>query len=1237
MHASRHVGPMDFWLRWAPRLFLIFGAVAGWAQSVPSSTAPPLTYSNLATAALLKRTEEISRSLSEAGCLPSESFTNTTVQLEGQSVHPSGRVQASCCDYEFRNGFLNRLRRRDLFEDKGPDSLIIKHLTNEVLTLTTQEATNRAWQVLERLSYDPQGVREVYRLKVTDEKMIGSPVRNGGPDFPADLHFAGELISRKKIQIRVDMAPADTGPFGGRTTPTIGLQFLATSGELLEASLPDSASFSALHLRGPEEITITQAADLAPPLFFIVTNRLAGAEATKPKPDVEEAIGSAWQALQLALGTNSPKLILVADNLNDPQGVSAAVQRRARGIPWAGVSHFFRFNLPFATAQLENMARDHRGICLLAIAGPVDIRADLLRDLDDVATPSFSGGDNQAWQEAWKQLRQRQLNLLNPRLSELLERLGRPEAFPDHALFLLMAKNHFPATLVVEELESRLRGKMQVYPFLGVNEYPPRGGGVTYFNGTVYSNAMAAVRLSGFLPLQFDVTRQMALRMASLTNMPNYNPERLRMLQSTPPPRIISGEISAPVRNLAGSFGPQPLEELVEFFGLENIRMLRAGERLEVSELRRLRQSEEAPKKPSPLEGFAVIAEGKALGPEAVGSLNSALLSESNHVGGGMSSGEWPSSVIVFRVSRGKEWANVFFWFGTSEVGVKFYGDSGKLIRETSPLFVWSRQALLELARKALPESSSLAQADKPRAPAEPSGIAPGRPGPISLETKEIPLAPNPPEWLRWEGWFGLSKDMRHVAYHARQRDKWRVFRDGTPGRTWDAVRWHRFSPDGAHLAYEARENGQYFVVLDEKEGEHFSGIDYPFQFSPDSARLGYVATIEKGKQCVVIDGKRGPVFDTVFPTSFTFSDNSLHFAYAGRRGDRCSAVKDGEEVLQADEMVMDSGPGKTLWPILSPDGSRMACAVRRGGQWWMVLDRVESSPWDSILDLSLEGPSAGFSPDGKHFSYAAERKDKRFVVIDEKENPGAWFYGATFSPDGNHAAFVRASESGASNNWWAVVLDGVMGKKFFGEIVRPVFSPDGKRLAYGVSEGRDGNFVALHGAKQSEYYKDVQSISFSSDSKHMAFIANKEDRTVLVVDGKENFMSDSPSGDIRSDYFTFSPDSKRLAYIAHHGGGAYVVIDGSEYGPYYELSPMSEQAYIYFSSDSRHFAFMANHDDKRYTPRHHLLVVDGVEHPVPGEWLTESLLRWDSPTALHCLVMGEDKLYRLEARIAEK
>ncbi|MGH7970735.1 MAG: hypothetical protein ACREIC_18570, partial [Limisphaerales bacterium] len=418
------------------------------------------------------------------------------------------------------------------FEDKGPDSLIIKHLTNEVLTLTTQQATNRACQVLERLSYDSQRVRELFRLRITDTIMDAYPVRNAGPDFPADLHFAGELISRKKIKIRVDMTLMDAKSFGERPQPTINLLFLATSGELLEVWLLDPAGLSALHLPGPEPITITQAADLAPPLFFMVTNRLAAAEAVKPMPAVEQAIDGAWQALQARLGTNTPKLILVADNLNDPAGVSAALQRRVGGIPWAGVSYFFPFDLPFDSAQLENLARDRRGICLLAVAGPVDIRAELLRGLEDVPTPSYNATDNQAWQEAWKQLRQQQLELLNPRLSELLERLGRPESFPDHALFLLMAKNRFPASLAGEELQTRLRKKMQVYPLMGVYEYQSPGGGVTYFNGTVYSNAMAAVRLSGFLPLEFDITRQMALRMASLTNMPNYNPERLRILQS---------------------------------------------------------------------------------------------------------------------------------------------------------------------------------------------------------------------------------------------------------------------------------------------------------------------------------------------------------------------------------------------------------------------------------------------------------------------------------------------------------------------------------------------------------------------------------------------------------------------------------------------------------------------------------------------------------------------------------
>ena len=133
----------------------------------------------------------------------------------------------------------------------------------------------------------------------------------------------------------------------------------------------------------------------------------------------------------------------------------------------------------------------------------------------------------------------------------------------------------------------------------------------------------------------------------------------------------------------------------------------------------------------------------------------------------------------------------------------------------------------------------------------------------------------------------------------------------------------------------------------------------------------------------------------------------------------------------------------------------------------------------------------------------------------------------------------------------------------------------------------------------------------------------------MVVLDGKELRKSDNGNNDLHMGSFTFSPDSRRWAYIGERKGKTYAVISGAEYGPYdYLREPLARDAYIYFSPDSRHFAFHATRDSQQY------LVVDGVEHEIQGQWLSNSLLRFDSPTKSHGLVMGKDHIVRIEAEI---
>jgi glyoxylate utilization-related uncharacterized protein len=189
------------------------------------------------------------------------------------------------------------------------------------------------------------------------------------------------------------------------------------------------------------------------------------------------------------------------------------------------------------------------------------------------------------------------------------------------------------------------------------------------------------------------------------------------------------------------------------------------------------------------------------------------------------------------------------------------------------------------------------------------------------------------------------------------------------------------------------------------------------------------------------------------------------------------------------------------------------------------------------------------------------------------------------------------------------------------------------------VKEQLGVEYAVVHGGAEFEDYYAPGEIFFSPDNRHMAFLGSAYGRSFFIVDGQEHLKSDDPhGGDIRSNDFTFSPDSKRWAYTAQFKDKKFAVVSGANYGPYDYLSVPDEEAYVYFSPDSHHFAFMATRDSSRtnYWGRQYL-VVDGLEHMIEGDWLSGSVLRFDSASKLHGLVMGKERIYRLEAQIIEK
>lgn len=115
----------------------------------------------------------------------------------------------------------------------------------------------------------------------------------------------------------------------------------------------------------------------------------------------------------------------------------------------------------------------------------------------------------------------------------------------------------------------------------------------------------------------------------------------------------------------------------------------------------------------------------------------------------------------------------------------------------------------------------------------------------------------------------------------------------------------------------------------------------------------------------------------------------------------------------------------------------------------------------------------------------------------------------------------------------------------------------------------------------ESQKYDYIQSLTYSPDSRSLAYVASSDESIFIVKDGVElTKYKGLSSGPI------YSPDSKSFAYIAEMNGKEFIVKDGLELTKYGDVS------HPFYSSDSKNFIYRAFSDsDNKY-----FMVKNGVE-----------------------------------------
>jgi WD40 repeat protein len=388
-------------------------------------------------------------------------------------------------------------------------------------------------------------------------------------------------------------------------------------------------------------------------------------------------------------------------------------------------------------------------------------------------------------------------------------------------------------------------------------------------------------------------------------------------------------------------------------------------------------------------------------------------------------------------------------------------------------------------------------------------------------------------------------------------------------------------SGDNRHIAYASSYSGArpnlQCVVIDGQPGPPFPEVRPQGRgalvFSSDGHRVAYKAlTGENGKWFVVVDATAGPLYDYV--SNLTFSPDGKHLAYMAYVGENHFVVMDGQAgppFVAADHLTF------------GPDSERVAYIAteiaKTGLKFLVDLDGQRGPQYDTIASLS-------FTPDSKHVIYTAQLNQKSFVVVDGRPAKEFKSYiDPVVSPDGTRIAYTIET----AGNQYAAIEDGVVGAEY-DRINCLTFSPDSKRLAYIAQESRK-NVVVLDG--QADPHFDAVSFTslvFSPDSKHVAYLEKEFHKdspgvwdSFWVVDGqpqRKNRASDSRP-------LIFSANGEHFAYatpLSPENGAYYMTVDGQAGRKYDEISDP------YFDSDGS-LRFIAKNGSGlirvEYTPSH--------------------------------------------------
>jgi Tol biopolymer transport system component len=359
-----------------------------------------------------------------------------------------------------------------------------------------------------------------------------------------------------------------------------------------------------------------------------------------------------------------------------------------------------------------------------------------------------------------------------------------------------------------------------------------------------------------------------------------------------------------------------------------------------------------------------------------------------------------------------------------------------------------------------------------------------------------------------------VSPNGQRLAYILKLGGKEILVCDGRQGPAWYSIgNVGPYSRDSKRLPYQASKDGKAYTLslfageedkaapMNGKEGPGHKDVNHK-PSSPDEKRFAYIATDDKGKKFVVVNGQPLKPYEGI--GSMTFSPDGKRVAFTAKRDGKAMVVCDGKEGPHYPEV---------FYPMFSPDGKSLAYWARSAHlKKWFVI-------WDEKEMTQLNGePQLAFSPDGRALACSTYSGGGLYRFAETVENLATGHDCASppvFSPDSRHIACAL----GKDLRWWVCVDGKSLAGKYDPETVMCWDGPGDSGTSMTLSDNSPG---------------------FSADGRHVYWKGFRNSPGNLPPGNREHFIvCDGFEGPSHEGLWVpedFRNHAKRLRYVVRDG-----------------------------------------------------------------------------------------------------